>query len=522
MICKRRYLATGIATAAALLLSSCGGGGGTGTASDGASGKPVAGGSATVLTPSDSQTLDPARMGNNFASGGMVGNALYGTLLVDAPSSGKIRPSMAESFVTKDGGKTFELKLRAGLKFTDGNPLDAAAVKYNWDRMRRPATASPYLSDASMVASTKAVDATTLRVTMAQPVAQFAQSVVTSSLNWIASPAALKKGAKSFDAKPVGAGPYTVKEWRRQSSMVLAKNPQYWDSPKPYLDTLTLRVSLDSAQRINTMTSGGADLAIETNMQNLVKAKEAGLPTNTLPLSGGTYLALNTRKAPFNDVRARAAVAAAVDTKSLNESVFEGDATPVATLFDKSSPLYADIPASSPDKSEAQRLFDDLAKDGKRVSFTLTTTSATENRSLGEAFQAQLSKFDNVSVKIKVVDFSEFLTLQTTHDFNAAVTSAAFRDPEPRLWTAFHSDEPTNMSGVADKKLDAALLAGRTATSVEDRKDAYEQVQKRLTALHPMLWIVRTGGGAIAKKNVGGMTQYGFSSLLPEELWIKK
>ncbi|MFE5022985.1 ABC transporter substrate-binding protein [Streptomyces sp. NPDC056656] len=516
-------MATGAATAVALLLSSCGGGGGTGAkSSDGASGKPVAGGTATVLTPSDSQTLDPAKMGNNFASGGIVGNALYGTLLVDSPATGKIRPSMAKSFRSTDGGKTFELKLRDGLKFTDGNPLDAAAVKFNWDRMREAATASPYRSDASMVASTEAVDSTTLKVTMTQPVTQFAQSVVTSSMNWIASPTALKKGAKSFDAKPVGAGPYTLKEWRRQSSMALVKNSKYWDAPKPYLDQLNLRVSLDAAQRVNTMTSNGADVAVETNMQSLQKAKEAGLTTDTLPLSGGTYIALNTRKAPFNDVRARTAMAAAIDMKSLNDSVFDGAATPVDTLFDKSSPLYADIAASSPDKAMAQQLFDELAKDGKPVSFTFTTTSASENRAQAEAVQAQLSKFDNVTVKIKVVEFTEFLTLQNTHNFDAAVTSAAFRDPEPRLWTAFHSDEPTNMSGVSDKKLDAALLTGRTATSAAERKAAYEEVQQRLTALHPMLWIIRTGGGAVAQKDVGGVTQYGFSSLLPEELWIKK
>ncbi|MGW7542314.1 hypothetical protein ACWGKQ_14515 [Streptomyces sp. NPDC054770] len=138
-----------------------------------------------------------------------------------------------------------------------------------------------------------------------------------------------------------------------------------------------------------------------------------------------------------------------------------------------------------------------------------------------ESIQSQLSTFKNVTMKIKVVDYAEFLPLQTSHNFDMVVSSAAFNDPEPRLWTAFQGDSPTNMTGINDAQLDQALLKGRTATTVADRKAAYETVQRRLVALRPMLWIGRTAGSAISGKNVGGLTQYGFGSLLPEDLWIK-
>ncbi|MFD4507382.1 ABC transporter substrate-binding protein [Streptomyces sp. NPDC058457] len=520
---RRRYFTTIAATTAALLLGACGGGGGgksTG-GSTGATGEPVAGGSARVLTLSELRTLDPAQMGNNFVSGAIVGNALYGTLLTDDPQSGKIRGSLAKSFSSSDGGKTFELKLRDGLTFSDGTPLDAAAVKYDWDRMRLPATASPYQADASLVTSTKTVDATTLKVTLAEPMAQFAQSIVTTSMNWIASPAALGKGAKAYDAHPVGAGPYTLKEWRRQDAMVLVKNPKYWDAPKPYLNQLTLTVALDATQRVNTVISGGADLAVEQNWENLKKASDAGLPTTTSPLSGGTYLALNTRRAPFNDIRAREALSDAIDFNALNASVYDGTGETVDTVFRKSSPFYTDIPVGKPDAAAAQKLFNEIAADGKPVSFTFTTTASTENKAQAESIQSQLSRFKNVTMKIKVVDYAEFIPLQTSHDFDAVVSSAAFNDPEPRLWTAFQGDSPTNMTGINDAQLDQALLKGRTATTVADRKAAYETVQRRLVALRPMLWILRSAGSAISGKNVGGLTQYGFGSLLPEDLWIK-
>jgi peptide/nickel transport system substrate-binding protein len=522
MIFKRRLLVTAVATALTLSAAACGSGGSTTGGAGAATGKPVAGGSATVLTLGELRTLDPGKIGNNFASGGIQGNALYGTLLTDDPTSGKIQYSMAEQFSTADKGKTFVMKLRDGLTFSDGSPLTAEAVKFNWDRMKDPATASPYRTDASMVASADVVDQTTLRITMREAVPNFAHSVVTTTLNWIASPAALAAGPEAFDANPIGAGPFTLKEWRRQDAMELVKNPKYWDAPKPYLDNLTLKVSTDATQRVNTVISGGADVAVESSWQNLKRAEQAGLPTNIQPLSGGNFIALNMRRAPFDDIRARTAFAAAIDPQTINVSAFDGAGELVDTVFAKNSPFHSDIPVGKPDKATAQRLFDELAAAGKPVSFAFTTSSTTEARAQAESVQAQLSAYRNVKVSNNVIDVAQFPALQSTHDFDAIISSAAFIDPEPRLWTAFSGEAATNMPGLKDAKLDAALNAGRTATSVDERKDAYDTVQKRLTELHPLVWLGRTACSAISTKEVGGLVQYGFGSLRPEEIWVRK
>ena len=524
MIGKRRVLA-GVGVAAALLLTACGGGasgGSGGQPAAGATGDPVAGGAGTVLALSELRTLDPALNGNNGPSGGVIGNAIFGTLLVNDPASGEIEPSLASAFTTADGGATFQLTLRPGLVFSDGTPLDAAAVKAEWDRMRDPATGSVYQADASLVASTEVVDATTLKVTMATAVPNFAYSVITTSLNWIPSPAALAKGPQAFDAAPVGAGPYTLKEWRRQDAMDLVKNPKYWDAPRPYLDTLTIKPAIDAAQRLNTVVSGGADVAVETSWQNLKKAADQGLPSDVLPLSGGNYVALNTRRAPFDDPRAREAVVDAIDQQALNVSSFNGTAQLVDTLFAGTSPLHTDQPASAPDKARAQQLFDQLAAEGKPVAFTFTSTSSTESKAQAEAIQAQLSAYKNVSMQIKTVEYAQIPALQNTHDFDATVTSAAFLDPDPRLWTAFSGKSKVNMSGIDDPQLNDALDKGRAATDVAERKSAYQVVQDRLVALHPLLWLTRFASGAVSAKDVGGLTQYGFGSLRPELLWVKK
>ncbi|WP_347176687.1 ABC transporter substrate-binding protein [Parafrankia sp. EAN1pec] len=518
---RTRLLATAVTCCAALLLGACGGGGDSASPSAGASGKPVAGGHGRILTLSDLRSLDPGTIGNAYASTGVVGNALYGTLMTN-DEAGEIRYQMAESFTTTDNGRTFTLKLRPGLVFSDGTPLNAEAVKFNWDRVKDPATGSPHRSEASMIASSEVVDDVTLTATMVTQVPKYAQSVVTSSLNWIASPAALRKGTAAFDAAPIGAGPFTLKSWTRQAAMELVKNPRYWDAPKPYLDTLTFQAALDSNQRYNTLQTGGADVAVESNPVNFDKADKAGLPNTVLELSGGLFMAMNTRRAPFDDVRARQAVAGALDLDALNLAAYNGTGTPVDTLFSKASPFYSDTPLRKADKATAQRLFDELAAEGKPVSFAVSTAPTSESRTTAENIQAQLGTFKNVKVQVKIIEVADVVSLRTTHDFDATTSSAFFQDPEPRLWTAFSGDSPANLSGIADKALNDALLAGRTGTSEQDREKAYDTVQQRLTELAPVVFFTRAEPGAIAGKDVGGLVQYGLGSLLPEELWIQK
>jgi peptide/nickel transport system substrate-binding protein len=241
-----------------------------------------------------------------------------------------------------------------------------------------------------------------------------------------------------------------------------------------------------------------------------------------MPLSGGIFMALNSRRAPFNDVRARQAVADALDMDALNLAVYNGTGKTADQLFDKSSPFYTDTPLRKPDKAAAQKLFDELAAEGKPVSFAFTAFATSENRALAEAVQAQLSAFKNVTMQVKVVDLSQSIPLFGTKDFDTVISSAFFADPEPRLYTVFAGSSASNMSGVGDPQLDQDLLQGRAATSVDQRKAAYAALQQRLSDLVPVIFMTRAAPSVMTTKNVGGVQQYGLGSLLPEELWIKK
>ncbi|WP_072801635.1 ABC transporter substrate-binding protein [Rhodococcoides yunnanense] len=509
----------------ALALTSCGGaGGGTAGSStpelDADQGDPVAGGNGRILQPNEPRSLDPAALVNNWGNYGFIGNAIYGTLLVNDPESLEIEYKMAEDFSTTDGGRSFTLRLRPELHFTDGTPLDANAVKFNWDRMRDPALGTSAAQSAVQIADNEVVDTRTLKVTLAETNPHFGQAIATSPLNWIGSPTALAQDRAAYDAAPVGAGPFMLTEWTRQDSIELSKNPAYWDAPKPYLDTITLRSSPDTTQRFNTVSTGGADFTVETNWQTVAKAEEAGLPTQAVELGGGSYLAMNFARAPFDDPRARRAVMLATDVDALDLAVYDGKAQVPETMFPKSSPYYSDIPLQKYDKDEAQKLFDELAAEGKPVSFTFTSYQAPDAKAAAEALQAQLSAFDNVEVQVSIVESTALLVLQSKGDFDMLVGGGSVQDPDSKFTNLFQSGSPGNVQGIDDPDLDRALQAGRIAESVEDRRAAYDAVQKRLVELDVGTFYSRLVPVSVTGKNVHGVEMYGLGSTLPEQLWI--
>ncbi|NMD60320.1 ABC transporter substrate-binding protein [Rhodococcus globerulus] len=522
MIRTRRALAATLAAvcSVAVFVSACGTSPAetTGTSAD--AGDPVAGGVARAIVIGEPRTLDPAGLGNSWTRQSLLGNALYGTLMIEDPSTLDMKFTMATDFSTVDGGSTFTLKLRPGLTFSDETPLDAAAVKFNWDRLRDPANPSDSIRQASQVASTEVVDATTLNVVMAAPSPVFPQALVTGAMNWIASPTALQKGQAAFDENPVGAGPFTLTRWTRQDVMELKKNPRYWDAPKPYLDGLTLRTVADATQRLNTMIAGGADFAMETNWASLAQAQDAGLSTDTVSFGGGLYMGMNVRRAPFDDERARRAVSMAVDLEAVNTVINDGKGVVPQTLFPETSPFFSDIPLTTPNKETAQKLFDELAAEGKPLSFTFTTYALPENKATAETVQAQLSAFKNVSMDIEVVDAATGNSRNATHDFDMIIASALFQDPDAALWTAFHSSSQGNITGISDQQLTGALDAGRVGKTIEERRAAYETVQKRLVALNPGIWYAKSAPSVITAKNAHGVVMYGFGSPLPEEFWM--
>jgi peptide/nickel transport system substrate-binding protein len=242
-----------------------------GAASRAQSANPAAkrGGTLAAAIFADPLSFDPHITGN--LQGRAACRAIHDTLLtVDA--KGLLAPGLVETWERPDD-KTFVLKLRAGLKFHDGSALDAAAVKYNIDRIRNPGTNSIRGGEITALDTVTVVDARTVRLALKYPFAAFLYPFTDVS-GCIGSPTAFEKWGQDYTLHPAGAGPFTLGEYQKDARTVLERNPNYWAAGKPYLDRVVLRPIPTDSTRLAELRSGGVQLAEALPLQDIARLRQ--------------------------------------------------------------------------------------------------------------------------------------------------------------------------------------------------------------------------------------------------------
>lgn len=501
---------------AAVIAAACGddaesvGSGPAGDEASDSSGVSQAGGSATVLVFNEVPGLDPVSMLPAAGSAGQRAFALYGALVVYDPADARIESLLAESLTSDTSGAEWTLVLRDGLEFSDGSAFDAAAVKRNWERAQDPSLRSPAYAVASSIAEMATVDDNTLRIRLRAPNAQFATAVARSSLNYIASAAAITAGT-DLSTEPVGAGPFVLRNWVRDDRMVLARNDRWFDAPRPYLDELVFRIVPDEDQRMDTMLTGDAVAAYSGVSGSVRRALEEGAAGYaSVTLSSGRALSFNTTKAPLDDVRVRRAIVLAVDTARLAEVTFGAGAIVADNFMHSESPWHTTEGAlPEHDIGEAQRLIDEVvAETGEPVRMTIGTFQTSQDQSVAKFVQTALQQLEGVEVSIDVADSPTATGRVLSGDYQVHTWGYPILDPDPALYAAVRSGEATNYSRYESSTVDAALDAARVADSDDERRQLYSTVFAELAEDLPFFPVVHNTNGFVYTDAVTGVEVY--------------
>lgn len=258
-------------------------------------------------------------------------------------------------------------------------------------------------------ASSTVVDPLTLRVELVQRNLAFTWTVEKAFLNYVPS---AKVSPAELATKPVGAGPFMLKEFRRDDRSVYVANPDwpFWPGGKPHIDELTVRPMVDEFQRFNTLATDQSQLVFTQFYPIRNLATQKGFAFTKTETEGGNTIVFNQNRAPFDDARMRQALQLATDLKAFKAYNCECDEPPIHNLFNDDSPYYdksQDFPKY--DLDAAQKLIDDyVAKSngGKPVEFTLGHFSTTANTVNATFFQAQWSKLKNVKVSLDALSHS--------------------------------------------------------------------------------------------------------------------
>jgi peptide/nickel transport system substrate-binding protein len=411
--------------------------------------------------------------------------AIYGYLVSSDPVTGEPILEMAESLTASDDYVTWTLTLREGLVFTDGNPLDAEAVKFNFDRHGAPESGSYNRANMTGVVTT-VVDDLTVEIELPAPNAHF-DKIISGGVGFIASPTAVEADPVGFGVAPVGAGPFLVTSIVRDSETKLEKNPDYYLADEVALETLELRVIPDSTQLVNSLIAGEIDFMAAATRAIIDSGVAGGMVSsdyiNNGQAAGFYFQAIDS---PFADIRARQAVALALDIEALAQ-IASGDEA-AQEMFNPDSPFYVEgLHPETNDPERAQELFDELAAEGTPLSFRILGYDFAPP-TIYEAIQSQLQAYENVSVTIEQVPSQSFAeAVNTTKNYDLAVSGLPFADPEPLLYDLYHSKGYQNKSGYSDPELDELLEEARATVDLEHRVELYTEVQEILA--DATLWI---------------------------------
>jgi peptide/nickel transport system substrate-binding protein len=413
------------------------------------------------------------------------------------------------------------LKLRPDTKFSDGTPFDAEAVKFNWDRVLDAANRSPSRPAALVISSLTVVDPTTLKITLSEARSQF-NRIVAFNLAFIGSPTALRTNPTGFAQRPIGAGPFTITDRVLNNQTTMARNPNYWNKGRPYLDQLIVKIVPDEQTRYSATTTGQMQLNLTSDANILATGKAAGFKTANEPLNGGSDIIFNNSTAPFNDVRVRRAFAMAIDPKGYSQAVEGGHAIFAPTMFKETSQLYTKVPLPKYNPKQAQKLFNDVAREtGKPVTFTLGASSGGgRSQRAAEYMQSVMASFQNVQMSVDVLASAVVTQNAASGNFQALSFTDFFVDPEPLLANRFQSGLSTNYTRFANADFDAALKIGQTSLDVAERRKAYETAQRIFAKEVPTFIYARSQVGWLVAKQVNGVTLAFDGTLLTDRLWL--
>lgn len=478
------------------------------------------GGTLTAAQVSISSNLAPTQTAPTWQGAGLTAGAIYGYLAYFDMDSSEVKLQFLKSMEPSEDFKTWTLTLHPGIKFSDGTPLDAAAVKYTMDMKADPNNGD---AQTKVVASwtTKVVDETSLTVTLPDPDANF-PAVISQVVPWVGSPTAWKKAGDAFGTRPVGAGPFKIESWTQNSQMTLERNPYYKEfAPgQPYLDKIIVKVTTQPSQEIAALKSGEAKAGWLQGQDQFKGAEAAGTKVVSYQAGGGQRVVFNTARAPFNDLRARQAVTYAMNAEQL-AGVWLAPGTRAQTnLFPDSSPYYDkkyDFPKT--DTAKAKKLFEELQADGVDMNIKFITTSSYPQ--LGAYVQATLNKYPGVHVDVGLPIVAEWINQAKAGQFDMTSYGMYFATPWPTMKDFLTPNGGNNYGKFNDPQVNKAVDTISRTDDPAVLKENYQIIAKQVATQLPFFPAQAADLGFAAAKDVHGVKVIQNGALpLPALLWM--
>ncbi|HEU5083291.1 MAG TPA: ABC transporter substrate-binding protein [Acidimicrobiales bacterium] len=486
-------------------------------------GEPVPGGSLTYALEAETNggfCLPEAQLA---ISGMQVAATIYDTL-TKPDADGTLQPFLAESVEANEDSTQWTIKVREGVTFHDGTPLDAQVVANNIDAYRGAYPArTPLLFRFVFqdIESVQVVDPMTVQVNMVRPWSAFDWFLWGSNRVGIMAQAQLDD-PENCGTNLVGTGPFKLDNWTVNEELVASKNPDYWRTDEsgnklPYLEQITYVPIPELASRSNALESGQVDALHTSDTEQIAQRLQPLSDSDDIKLLATdaygevNYLMLNSSVEPFNNKNARLALAHALDRQLLIDVRGGGIGQVAGGPFQEGVTGYLeDTGFPEYDLAKAEEFAAAYQEEtGKPLSFAYTFVSTESGQLTAQEIQTQLADA-GIDIQLDPAgDQATTINKALAGDFQAVGwRNHPGADPDTQYnWWAEGS--PVNFGRISDPELQRLLDEGREAPLGEERDAIYEDLNRRFAEEVWNVWTSTTVWAIATKPNVQNILGYG-------------
>ena len=475
------------------------------------------GGELVIAEGSEIGQLDPHRA--RSMQDLTYGNAVFDTLLRNR--DGEVTPALAVSYELVDS-KTWEFKLRKGVRFHNGDPFTAEDVKFTLERLVDPATKNPFRSLYATIQETTIIDDHTVRITTTKPDPLLEKRLCLT--NWIVPSAYIEKhGIEAFLQKPIGTGPFKFVKWIKNDYLIMEAFEDYWGGA-PKIKKVTFKSIPEAAARLAALELGEADII--TNIPPFLipqlKAKE-GINIQSVQSGRIIFVNLNTRddgQEPLKSQKVRQALNYAVNKKLIIEKILMGSATDRATILTNYHFGFdSELKPYPYDPEKAKELLNEAGYgNGLELDFVTPSGRYLMDKEVSEAICGMLNKV-GIKTDLRVMETGTWIQSFLARKLKGAYLLGwgnMFDDAEGTYSNFFVEENPVCIykTPIASE-VEKLTKEASTEMNKEKRKAIYKEIQRLTFEDPPMIFLYQL------KDNYGVRDRVkGFKGVGREVIWL--
>ncbi len=440
-----------------------------------AAAQPRSGGILTVALDGEIDTIDPTK--SVTIVGFQVYTQMYEGLVAANPTLDGVEPRLAESWDVSPDGLTYTFHLRQGVKFHNGKDFKAEDVKYTFDKIMDPDFGSPRRPNFTTIDHMDVLDDYTVDFVLSHPYAPMLTQLETMYLQ--------PSGTDNdFSKTPIGTGPFTFVDWVSGQAITLSRNPNYWQTGKPYIDGVVFRPIVEPSTRIVELQSGNVDLLNAVPLKDVSNLQQDSR-VQVWSVAGVVrdHVGFNMTKPPFKDnPNLRRAIAWSVDRQTIADQLLYGLGKPAQIPVPETNWAYTtelNNPAGY-DLAKAKAFYDQANPKPSTVTVKVSPTYPDEVK-MAELMQQSLAQI-GLNLNIQQLEWSTWIkdvVSNSDYEMEIVLISGGI-DPDDFYYQWLHTGEVFNIVKYSDPVMDKMMLDARSTLDQDLRKGMYTQIANKM------------------------------------------